>query len=77
VIPKKHYSSDVLSLPDDCLIGLVFASKEVSKILSKLLEVGRVAVLLTRCQHILPVVNNTCISSWLKVLGFCSQDSYS
>jgi diadenosine tetraphosphate (Ap4A) HIT family hydrolase len=32
VIPKKHYSSDVLSLPDKFLEKFILRSKKVSKI---------------------------------------------
>ena len=35
IIPKKHYKSDVLALPDDVLQRFIIASKKVSKILMK------------------------------------------
>lgn len=47
LIPKKHYSSDVLGLPDDVLKKIVLAAKEVSKILIKNLpDVGRVGLVM-------------------------------
>lgn len=47
VIPKKHYPSDVLGLPDDILKKIILAAKEVSEILiSKLPNVGRVGLVM-------------------------------
>ncbi|EKE30040.1 MAG: hypothetical protein ACD_2C00052G0001 [uncultured bacterium (gcode 4)] len=43
IIPKSHYWSDVLSLPDDVLQRFILAAKEVSNILlSHFEDVGRV-----------------------------------
>ncbi len=47
VIPKKHYNSDVLALPDEVLQKFIIASKKVSEILMKhYKEVGRVGVIM-------------------------------
>ncbi|MGY4884118.1 MAG: HIT family protein [Nanobdellota archaeon] len=47
VIPKKHFGSDVLNLPDKELKELILASKKVSKILIKhFKEVGRVGLIM-------------------------------
>lgn len=47
IIPKKHYGSDVLALPDDVLERFIIASKKVSKILMKHYEdVGRVGLIM-------------------------------
>jgi len=47
VIPKKHYSSDVLSLEDKFLHKFISASKKVSKILLKhYTDVGRVGLIM-------------------------------
>lgn len=47
VIPKRHYPSDVLELPDEALALFVFAVKKVCKLLeAKLDDVGRVGVIL-------------------------------
>ncbi len=47
IIPKQHYGSDVLKMPDDVLSRFILASKEVSQILEKYFEdVGRVGVLM-------------------------------
>jgi len=35
VIPKKHFGSNILNMPDENLKELIMASKEVSKILTK------------------------------------------
>jgi diadenosine tetraphosphate (Ap4A) HIT family hydrolase len=43
VIPKRHYGSDVLALPDKILKDIVIAAKKVSQILIKNLpDVGRI-----------------------------------
>jgi diadenosine tetraphosphate (Ap4A) HIT family hydrolase len=45
VIPKKHYPSYVLDLPEDVYINLVLAAKKVAKLLdSKLEDVARTAI---------------------------------
>ena len=45
VIPKKHYHSDVLALPDDVLSRFVVAAKKVAAKLEKYFEdVGRVGL---------------------------------
>ncbi len=47
VIPKKHYGSDVLKMPDDVLQRFIIASKEVTKILEDYFEdVGRVGLMM-------------------------------
>ncbi|MFT4343348.1 MAG: HIT family protein [Candidatus Woesearchaeota archaeon] len=47
VIPKKHYSSDCLALPDDVLQKFMLAAKTVSNILLKHFEdVGRVGLIM-------------------------------
>lgn len=47
VIPKKHYGSDVLAMPDKALQGLTLAAKKVSQILIKnLVDVGRVGLVM-------------------------------
>lgn len=47
IIPKKHYGSDVLALPDDVLQRLILASKKVSKMLMEVMEdVGRVGLVM-------------------------------
>jgi len=47
VIPKKHYGSDVLKLPEDILQKIILVSKRVAKILENYyLDVGRVGVLM-------------------------------
>lgn len=47
VIPKKHYDSDVLAMPDSDLSEFVLASKKVAKILENYFEdVGRVGVMM-------------------------------
>ncbi len=47
VIPKKHFSSDVMEMPDKDLKKLIVASKKVSKVLKNYFtEVGRVGVLI-------------------------------
>lgn len=47
VIPKKHFGSDVLKLPDDVLQRFIIASKTVAGILEKHFEdVGRVGLIM-------------------------------
>ncbi len=47
VVPKKHYPSYPLDLPDDVYTGLMLAAKTVGKLLDEKLEdVGRTAVIL-------------------------------
>lgn len=47
VIPKKHYGSDVLAMPDATLQQFILASKKVSKILLKhFTDVGRVGLIM-------------------------------
>ena len=47
VIPKEHYGSDVMKMPDDILQKFILAAKKVSAILEKHFEdVGRVGVLM-------------------------------
>ncbi len=47
VVPKAHYGSDVLKMPDDVLQRFILASKEVAFILEKYFQdVGRVGVLM-------------------------------
>jgi diadenosine tetraphosphate (Ap4A) HIT family hydrolase len=47
VIPKAHYGSDVLALPDDVLSRLILAAKKVANILLAHFEdVGRVGVIM-------------------------------
>lgn len=47
VIPKKHFPSDVLKLPNDVLERLVIASKAVAKILEDYFDnVGRVGLIM-------------------------------
>ena len=47
VIPKQHYGSDVLKMPDDVLQRFIIASKEVALILEKYFaDVGRVGVMM-------------------------------
>jgi len=47
VIPKKHFGSDVLNLPDKELKKLIIASKKVSKILMRhFKDVGRVGLIM-------------------------------
>jgi len=47
VIPKKHFRSDVLRMPDDVLKRFVIASKKVSKILENFYEdVGQVGLIM-------------------------------
>lgn len=47
LIPKKHYASDVLALPENALKKITLAAKKVSKILiDKLPNVGRVGLVM-------------------------------
>lgn len=47
VIPKNHYKSDVMKLPDDVLQRFILASKKVCQILENFFEdVGRVGVIM-------------------------------
>lgn len=47
VVPKEHYGSDVLKIPDDVLSRLVLASKQVASILENYFaDVGRVGVIM-------------------------------
>lgn len=47
VVPKKHYGSDVLAMPDDILSSFVLAAKKVSNILIDYFDdVGRVGVMM-------------------------------
>lgn len=47
VIPKEHYGSDVLKMPDDVLQRFILASKKVAGILENYFEdVGRVGLIM-------------------------------
>ena len=47
LIPKKHFSSDVMKLPDDILERFILAAKKVSQIIENFFEdVGRVGVIM-------------------------------
>ena len=47
VIPKQHFGSDVLKMPDDILQRLVIASKKVARVLENYYEdVGRVGLIM-------------------------------
>ncbi len=47
VIPKDHYGSDIMKMPDDKLQEFIIASKKVSKILEDYFEdTGRVGVIM-------------------------------
>lgn len=47
VVPKEHYGSDIMKMPDDILKDFIVASKKVSKILEDYFEdVGRVGVIM-------------------------------
>lgn len=47
VVPKKHYGSDVLAMPDKDLRKFVLAAKKVAKILvSYFQDVGRVGLIM-------------------------------
>jgi len=46
VIPKKHYASDVMKLPDEVLQSFVLATKKAAKILENYFtDVGRVGIM--------------------------------
>ena len=46
IIPKKHFGSDVLKMPDDVLQRFILASKKVAQILENYFEdVGRVGLM--------------------------------
>lgn len=47
IVPKKHYGSDVLAMPDNKLSKMVIAAKKVSNILLKTFnDVGRVGLIM-------------------------------
>lgn len=47
VVPKKHYDSDVLAMPNDALSDFIIAAKKVSKILLKhFKDTGRVGLIM-------------------------------
>lgn len=47
VVPKQHYGSDVMKMPDDVLQRFILATKQVTQILEKhFTDVGRVGVLM-------------------------------
>jgi diadenosine tetraphosphate (Ap4A) HIT family hydrolase len=47
VIPKKHFGSDVLKMPDDVLSRFVLAAKKVAQILENYFaDVGRVGLIM-------------------------------
>lgn len=47
VVPKKHFGSDVMKMPDDVLKRFILAVKKVSKILEDYFDdVGRVGVMM-------------------------------
>jgi len=47
IVPKEHYGSDCLAMPDDVLQGFVLAAKKVSNILLKHFDdVGRVGLIM-------------------------------
>ncbi|MFA5270331.1 MAG: HIT family protein [Patescibacteria group bacterium] len=47
VIPKQHYGSDVMKMPDDVLQEFIIAAKSVTQILEKYFsDVGRVGVMM-------------------------------
>lgn len=47
VIPKEHYGSDILKMPDDVLQRFILAAKKVSQILENYFEdVGRVGLMM-------------------------------
>ena len=47
VIPKQHFGSDVLKMPDDVLQKFIIASKKVAEVLEKYFkDVGRVGLMM-------------------------------
>lgn len=47
VVPKKHFASDVMKMPDDVLQRFIIASKKVSEVLENYFaDVGRVGVMM-------------------------------
>jgi diadenosine tetraphosphate (Ap4A) HIT family hydrolase len=47
VIPKEHYNSDIMKMPDDKLKEFIIASKKVSQILEDyFVDVGRIGVIM-------------------------------
>jgi histidine triad (HIT) family protein len=47
VIPKKHYGSDVLAMPDEDLKEFVFVSKKIAqKLVDYFDDVGRVGLIM-------------------------------
>jgi len=47
IIPKEHYSSDVLKMPDEVLAKFILAAKKVAGVLENYFEdVGRVGVMM-------------------------------
>lgn len=47
VVPKKHYASDVLKMPDDALSRFIIAAKKVAEIIERHYpDVGRVGVIM-------------------------------
>jgi len=47
VIPKKHFASDVLKMPDDVLQRFILASKKVAEVLEKYFtDVGRIGLMM-------------------------------
>lgn len=45
VVPKKHYPSNIWSLPDDVRTGLITATADVNKLLCQKLDVERTAMI--------------------------------
>lgn len=47
LVPKEHYGSDCLAMPDDILQKFIIAAKKVSKVLLRYFEnVGRVGIIM-------------------------------
>lgn len=47
VVPKKHYGSDILKMPDDALQNFILAAKKVAGVLENYYEdVGRVGLIM-------------------------------
>jgi diadenosine tetraphosphate (Ap4A) HIT family hydrolase len=47
VIPKRHFGSDVLKMPDETLQRFIIASKKVAKVLEKYFDdVGRIGLMM-------------------------------